>query len=137
MSDHFTLRLPSGTTARIRQRADRSGSAPRTLAQRYVEEGLRHDDHPLVHFLDGPSGRRAALIGTGLDVWEVIATVHDNDDDPGAAANYLGVSPGLVEAAVLYYGEYGEEIDREIAQNEKEWERGYAAWQAAQRALSP
>lgn len=137
MSDHFTLRLPSGTTARIRRRADRSGSAPRTLAQRYVEEGLRHDDHPLVHFLAGASGRRATLIGTGLEVWEVIATVRDNHDDPGAAADYLEISPGLVEAALLYYGEYGEEIDREIVQNEEEWERGYAAWQAAQRALRP
>jgi hypothetical protein len=32
---------------------------------------LRHDAHPLIQFLDGPSGRRASLIGRGLDVWEV------------------------------------------------------------------
>lgn len=136
MSDHFTLRLPSGTTDRIRRRADRSGSPPRRLAQRYIEEGLRHDDHPLVHFVGQPENRRAVVVGTGLEVWEVIATVRDNDDDPSAAADYLSLPQGLVDAAVVYYGEFRAEIDREIEANEAEWERGYAAWQASQQALS-
>lgn len=137
VSDHFTLRLPSGTTERIGRRAERAGTAPRTLAQRYIEEGLRHDDHPVVHFVDGPSGRRAALAGTRLDVWEVIATVRDNGGDQRAAAEYLERPVGLVEAAVSYYGEYRDEIDREIRANEEEWDRGYAAWQAGQQALAP
>lgn len=135
MSDHFTLRFPPGTTARLRRRANRRATAPRTLAQRYVEEGLRHDDHPLVHFIDGPSGRRAALLGTGLDVWELIATVRDNHNDLDEAASYLEVPLGLVQASVAYYGDYREEIDAEIALNEAEWERGYAAWEAGQQAL--
>jgi uncharacterized protein (DUF433 family) len=135
VSDHFTLRFPTGTTARLRHQAERSGLAARTLAQRYVEEGLRHDRHPLVHFLDGPSGRRAALAGSGLDVWEVIATVRDNENDLEEASSYLGVPLGLVQAAVAYYGEYPDEIDAEIELNEAEWESGYASWEAGQRAL--
>jgi uncharacterized protein (DUF433 family) len=135
MSDHFTLRFRAGTTARLRQRAKRAGTAPRTLAQRYVEEGLRHDDHPLVHFVEGPSGRRAALVGTGLDVWEVIATVRDNGGDLEEAASYLGVPLALVQAAVAYYGDYRDEIDAEIELNEAEWERGYNASEAGRRAL--
>jgi uncharacterized protein (DUF433 family) len=135
VSDHFTLRVPSGTTARLRERAKRAGTAPRTLAQRYVEEGLRHDDHPLVHFVEGPSGRRAALLGTGLDVWEVIATVRDNEGDLEEAASYLGLPLGLVQAAVAYYGDFRDEIDARMELNEAEWERGYAAWEAGRRAL--
>lgn len=135
MSDHFTLRLRTGTTTRLQQRAKRAGTAPRTLAQRYVEEGLRRDDHPLVHFVEGPSGRRAALLGTGLDVWEVIATVRDNDNDLEEAASYLGLPLGLVQATVAYYGDYRDEIDAEVALNEAEWERGYAGWEAGQQAL--
>jgi hypothetical protein len=61
----------------------------RTLAQRYVEEGLRHDAHPLIQFLDGPSGRRASLVGRGLDVWEVVVTVRDNEGSITEAAGYL------------------------------------------------
>jgi uncharacterized protein (DUF433 family) len=136
MSDHFSLRLRTGAAERLRQRAKRTGMPPRTLAQRYVEEGLRHDDHPLVHFVDGPSGRRAALVGTGLDVWEVIATVRDNANDPQEAASYLEIPLGVVQAAVAYYGDHRQEIDEQIVLNEAEWERGYAAWEAGQRAIS-
>ncbi len=105
------------------------------MAQRYVEEGLRHDLHPLVHFLDGPSGRRASMVGRGLDVWEVIATVRDNGGSIPSAAQYLGVPTGLVEAAVAYYGEYRDDIDAEIDANEVAYERGRAAAAAGAQAL--
>jgi uncharacterized protein (DUF433 family) len=90
---------------------------------------LRHDAHPLIQFLDGPSGRRASLIGRGLDVWEVIATVADNGGSTKEAAAYLEIQAGLVEAAVSYYG------DEEIALNEAEDERGRAAAASGARAL--
>lgn len=135
MSDHYTLRLAAGTRLRLAERARRAHVAERSLAQRYVEEGLRHDVHPLVHFLDGPSGRRASLVGRGLDVWEVIATVRDNQGSVPAAAEYLQVPAGLVEAAVAYYGEYRDEVDEEIALNEQEYERGRAAAAAGEQAL--
>jgi uncharacterized protein (DUF433 family) len=135
MADHYTLRLAAGTRSRLRERARRAHVAERTLAQRYVEEGLRHDVHPLVQFLDGPSGRRASLVGRGLDVWEVIATVRDNKGSVQAAAEYLQVPLGLLEAAVAYYGEYRDEIDSEIELNEQEYERGRAAAAAGEQAL--
>ncbi len=91
--------------------------------------------HPLIQFLDGPSGRRAGLVGRGLDVWEVIATVRDNERSLTLAAEYLQIPVGLVEAAVAYYGEFSEEIDLEITSNESEYDRGYAAAVAGLRAL--
>ena len=132
---HFTLRLPDGTAERLGRRARAVGAAPRSLAARYVEEGVRHDDHPLVHFVDGESGRRAALLGSQLDVWEVIATVRDNGNDVVAAAEYLGVPVALVEAAVTYYGEFRDEIDTEIALNHAESERARELHRRAQAAL--
>jgi uncharacterized protein (DUF433 family) len=136
MSDHFTLRFPAGVSERLAAQARRVGLAPRTLAQRLVDEGLRREDHPLIRFADGPSGRRAALGGSGLDVWEVIDTIRHNGNDPEKAAAYLEIAARLVQAAVAYYGEYREEIDAEIALNEAESERGYAAWLAGQQALA-
>ncbi len=88
-----------------------------------------------MRFADGPSGRRAALVVSGLDVWEVIATVRDNHNDLDEAAALLEIAPGLVQAAVSYYGEYRDEIDAEVALNRAEWERGYAAWEAGKKAL--
>jgi uncharacterized protein (DUF433 family) len=135
MADHYTLRLAPGMRQRLTERARRAQLPERTLAQRYLEEGLRRDAHPLIQFLDGPSGRRASLIGRGLDVWEVIATVRDNDGSPQRAADYLEVPAGLIQAAVAYYGDYRDEIDAEIEFNEAEYERGRAAAAAGERAL--
>ena len=81
------------------------------------------------------SGRRASLIGRGLDVWEIIATVRDNDESVEEAAQYLQIPAGLVEAAVVYYGEYREEIDEQIELNEAEYARGRAAAVAGEQAL--
>ena len=135
MADHFTLRLPPGSRQKLTETARRAHLPERTLAQRYVEEGLRRDAHPLIHFLNGPSGRRASLVGRGLDVWEVIATVLDNDGSVIEAAAYLQIPTGLVQAAITYYGEYRDEIDTEIADNEAEYELGRAAADAGEQAL--
>jgi len=37
-------------------------------------------------------------------VWEVIAAARDNDGDVAETAAYLELPPGLVHAAVTYYG---------------------------------
>jgi uncharacterized protein (DUF433 family) len=136
MSHPLSLRLGEATIERLGRRAKRAHLPPRTLAQRYVEEGLRMDEHPLVRFVDGPAGRRARLHGTGLDVWEVIATVRDGDNDLGEGAEYLRIPLGLVQAAVAYYGAYRDEIDVLIADNESQAAEAQAAWQAGQDALA-
>ncbi|MGD0245530.1 MAG: hypothetical protein ABSB59_35130 [Streptosporangiaceae bacterium] len=112
MSHPLSVRLNDATIARLGRHAQRAHLAPRTLAQRYVEEGLRMDEHPLIRFADGPAGRRARLVGTGKDVWEIIATVRDNDGDAAGTARYLEIPLGLVQAAIGYYGAYREEIVR-------------------------
>jgi hypothetical protein len=135
MSQPLSLRLGDVTIRRLGLRASRNHMPPRTLAQRYVEEGLRMDDHPLVRFADGPAGRRARLIGTGQDVWEVIATVRDNDGNLGETARYLQMPLGLVQAAVSYYGAYADEINEWIDGNERDAAEAYAAWTAGQAAI--
>ena len=135
MSDHYTLRLAPGTRERLTRRARGAGVPERALAQRYLEEGLRHAAHPLIQFLNGPSGRRASLVGSGVDVWEVVATVRDNEGSVEEAASYLRVPLGLVQAGVAYYGEYRDEIDTETELNEAEYQRGLDAALAGERAL--
>jgi uncharacterized protein (DUF433 family) len=102
MSHPLSVRLNDATIARLGRHAQRMHLAPRTLAQRYVEEGLRMDEHPLIRFADGPAGRRARLAGTGKDVWEIIAAVRDNDGDAAETARYLELALGLVQAAISY-----------------------------------
>jgi hypothetical protein len=135
MSQPLSVRLNDATISRLGARARRVHLPPRTLAQRYVEEGLRMDEHPLIRFADGPAGRRARLLGTGKDVWEVIAVVRDNGGDAAESARYLEVPLGLVQAAIAYYGAYTTEIDQELEANEQETAEAHAAYLAGQAAL--
>jgi uncharacterized protein (DUF433 family) len=135
MSQPLSVRLTEATIRRLGARARRVHLPPRTLAQRYVEEGLRMDEHPLIRFVDGPAGRRPRLVGTGKDVWEVIVAVRDNGGDAAEAARYLEIPLGLVQAAVAYYGAYRDEIDEWIELNEQEAAEAYAAWTAGQAAV--
>ena len=75
------------------------------------------------------------MVGSGLDVWEVIATVRDNDGSAEEAAAYLEIPIGLAQAAVAYYGEYQDEIDSEIELNDAAYRRGFEAAAAGERAL--
>jgi uncharacterized protein (DUF433 family) len=135
MTSPLSVRLNDATIARLGRHAQRVHLAPRTLAQRYVEEGLRMDEHPLIRFAEGPAGRRARLMGTGKDVWEVIATVRDNGGDIAEAARYLEIPLGLVQAAVTYYGAYTDEIDQWIEVNAQEAAEVHAAWAAGKNAV--
>lgn len=132
----FSLRLPEATVKRLTKRAARAGAAPRSLAQRYVEEGLRRDEHPLIHFVDGPAGRRASVLGSGLDVWEIVETLRDNDGDSEAAAEYLEIPREIGDAALTYYGAFRAEIDAWIEANAAEAAEAHEAWLAAQQALA-
>ena len=93
------------------------------------------DEHPLIRFADGPSGRRARLVGTGKDAWEVIAVARDNGGDAEEAARYLEIPLGLVQAAIAYYGAYTAEIDQQIEANEQEIAEAHAAYLAGQAAV--
>jgi uncharacterized protein (DUF433 family) len=86
---------------------------------------------------DGPSGRRARLVGTGKDVWEIIAAVRDNNGDAAETARYLEIPLGLVQAAISYYGAYRNEIDQWIEANEQQAAEAHAAWSAGQDAIRP
>lgn len=107
---HLTFRLPEPTLRRLEARAHQIRETRTGLAERYLEEGLRMDEHPGVGFVDGPAGRRAVLVGTGLDVWEAIAIVKENRGS-GAAARYLEVPESRIREAVRYYAAFPAEID--------------------------
>jgi uncharacterized protein (DUF433 family) len=108
---HRSFRFSGSTLERLDQRAHEIRESRTSLAERYVEEGLRMDEHPGVGFADGPAGRRAILLGTGLDVWEIVDTVKQNAGSVDAAAAYLELPVASVRAAIRYYATFRDEID--------------------------
>jgi hypothetical protein len=58
----------------------------------------------------GAAGPRAALDGTGLDVWEVVETVRLVGNHVGRAARYLEIDEALVRAALAHADAHPEEL---------------------------
>jgi uncharacterized protein (DUF433 family) len=132
----LSMRPSKRTLERLHERARLLGEKHTTLAERYLEEGVLMDEHPNVHFIDGAMGRRPAIVGTGLDVWEIVEVARDNGGSVAETAAYLEIDPRLVESALRYYGSNREEIDAWIARIHAFNEREEAKWHAAQEAIS-
>lgn len=116
MSQNVSVRLEEDLVERLRLRARAAGETLSDRLRRYAEEGVRHDEHPLITFRDGPTGRRAGLVG-GPDVWEVALWVDDlsAEPDPVAALKAESVlSTAHIEAALRYRAAYPDELDVRI-----------------------
>jgi len=133
--DHLSLRLPSETLARVRERSAEYGEPLTALVERYIEDGLRLDRHPGIVFVDGPSGRRARLAGTRLDVSFVIELLLANESSLEETADYLALPLRHVQAALSYYGEFQREIDDRIALVQRIADREEAAYRRATEIL--
>lgn len=88
------------------------------------------DDFPHIHFVDGALGRRPAMVGTGLDVWEVVKAIKDGGSIDEAVA-YLEIDPTLVVEAAAYYGENKSEVDAWLERIHVISHRERRKWQAA------
>jgi uncharacterized protein (DUF433 family) len=132
----LSMRPSKRTLERLRERARLLGEKHTRLAERYLEEGVVMDEHPGIHFVDGALGRRPAVLGTGLDVWEIVGVAKDNGGSVADTASYLEIDPRLVEAALRYYGTYREEINDWIERVHALNSREESTWRAAQEAIS-
>lgn len=102
------------------------------------------EEHPGVLFRDGPSGRRAVLIG-GPDVWEVVRVVQsaraaepdlDSEAVVRLAAETMGLPPSRVRIALGYWAAYPEEVEQEIRDAEEADRLAQEQWQRERRLLS-
>jgi hypothetical protein len=134
----FAARFSAPVVERLRERARRRGDSQKRLAERYIDEGLRMEDHPGIVFREGPMGRRAGL-ASGPDVWEIVGALKRHPRRGQTAIRELGdalaLSEGQIRAALDYYGDYPDEVEELIRSNEEEAERAEAAWRRQQSAL--
>lgn len=134
----FSARWDAGVIDRLDRRSEVVGTNRSRLAERYVDEGTRMDEHPGIVFRDGPTGRRAALAG-GPDVWEVMASLRQGEARGAEAivsvAELLSLTDLQVRTAVRYYSDYPGEIDERIRRNVDGADAAEAAWRREQAAL--
>lgn len=92
----------------------------------------------MVSFRDGPAGRRPVLAG-GPEVADVIGAIVGGDVTVGErrsrAADLLGVSEPLVDAALAYYADYTDEIDELLAERVRLADEAEASWNRQRELL--
>jgi hypothetical protein len=123
---------------RLKASARRHAVGVSTLAELLIDEGLRMEAHPMVVFRDGPSGRRPVLVG-GPEVADAIGTIVGGDvavaERRSRAADLLGISEVLIDAALAYYADYTDEVDGLIAQRTRLADEAEASWRRQRELL--
>jgi uncharacterized protein (DUF433 family) len=115
-----SIRLPKETVKEIEALASSTGKEFSGLARDLLIEAVKMRRCPGITFVDGPTGRRARVAGTGIDVWELIATfkgLEERYEELKRAYHWL--SEQQIRSALSYYGLYSEEIDERMGRNEQ------------------
>jgi len=114
-----SIRIQEKTLKEIEQISRDSGREFSAVANELLEEAVRMTRCPGITFTEGTTGRRARIAGTGIEVWEVIATYKGIAEDFARLRQaYHWLTEQQLRAAVGYYMVYKEEIARLIKQNE-------------------
>jgi hypothetical protein len=116
VSVNVSVRLDDRLAQKLKLSASAAGETVSDRLRRYAEEGARRDEHPMITFRDGPTGRRAGLIN-GPDVWEIAMWIDDLSSvkDPARSLAREGVvTRAQIDAALRYRAAYPEEIQARI-----------------------
>jgi uncharacterized protein (DUF433 family) len=131
-----TFRLPDELLASLEERARDRGESANALAERLLEEGLRRDVHPLIDFWDSVAGRRAMVLGSRIEVGQVVDTWLESNKSVEATAEYFNLPERFIAAALQYYAAFQEEVDEYRARKQEFADREYEAWQREQALLT-
>jgi hypothetical protein len=116
VSVNISVRLDDRLAQKLKLSATAAGETLSDRLRRYAEEGARRDEHPMITFRDGPTGRRAGLV-TGPDVWEIAMWIDDlaGVKDPVKTLAKDGVvTRAQIDAALRYRAAYPDEVQARI-----------------------
>ena len=114
-----SIRLPKEAVKEIEALASVAGKDFSGIARDLLIEAVKIRRCPGVTFADGPTGRRAKIAGTGIDIWEFIATFKGlGENYEKLKKTYHWLSDQQIRSALSYYALYPDEIDEKIIRNE-------------------
>ena len=112
----FSIRLSKALDAAVTEGARRTKRSKGAVLESLAEEAMRARRFPGIAFRGDDWNRRAWVIGTAFDVWELIQAIQDL----GGADQVVkegGLTPAQVAVAEAYYRVYGDEVDALIDDN--------------------
>jgi uncharacterized protein (DUF433 family) len=114
----FSMRLSKRMETLIDREAKRTGRSKGAIVEALADEALRMRLFPGIGFIGRDWDRRAWVMGTGLDVWQVV----DIYKDVGSVERIVeswSIDERQIQLALDYYKMFPEEIDAIIADNKR------------------
>lgn len=113
------VRLSETTKELIEAEAKRTNRSKSAVLAAVADEGIRQRAFPGIGFRSGPDGTRDAwVMGTGLDVWEMVMIYRDYGESIEDMVADYEFGEQHVRLALDYYRRFPEEIDDALAENE-------------------
>jgi hypothetical protein len=116
------MRISKRMEELVEREARRTGRSKGAVVEALADEALRMRLFPGIAFRGTDWERRAWMIGTAFDAWQVVEAYHDIGSvrrmvEHGAA------SERQIRLALAYYKQFPDEIDEAIAQNRRPLEQ--------------
>jgi uncharacterized protein (DUF433 family) len=123
------IEIPDELAAAVAEIAAKTGQDVQSLVAEMVTEAIKMRRVPGILFADGPTGRRARVGGTGIEVFEVIQVYELFDRDADKVQQDLPqLDRDQIAAAIAYYEAYPEDIRPYLHTEEEEIAAMEALW---------
>jgi uncharacterized protein (DUF433 family) len=114
----FSMRLSKRMQTLVDREARRTGRSRGAIVEALAEEAIRTRLFPGVSFRGVDWDRRAWVIGTALDVWQIVDAHRDIGSIESMAAGG-SANERQIQLALDYYERFPEEIEAAIAENRR------------------
>jgi hypothetical protein len=115
----FSLRLSKETDRLVTAEAKRTKRSKGSVVEMLAEEALKARLVPGIAFRGDDYNRRAWLIGTSLDVWQVVEAYQDFARDFERTIAETDLTERELRTALAYYERFPQEVDDFIALNRR------------------
>ena len=109
-AEPFSIRLRAEDDRFVKEEARRLQRSRGALVEAYASEAIRTRRYPGIAYRGDDYRRRAWVVGTGLDVWEIVALLRDFGSERELAQEY-DLTPGQIRIALAYATEFEDEIE--------------------------
>ena len=113
----FSIRLGAQANLLVTDEVRRSGHSRSAVVEELTEEAAKTRLHPGIAFRGGVP-RRAWVIGSGLDVWQIVELMRSyKDDEESLRENHPLVTDRHLRLAEAYTERFPEEVEAMIEAN--------------------
>ena len=135
-AEPFSVRFTLPTDRVVQEEARRTRRSKSAVVEALADEAVRTRRFAGIGFRGEDAARRPWVIGSGLDVWEIVQMLEDFGSHERLLEATQLTEPQL-HLAIAYRDSYPDEIAEAVAQNRRSAEQWRALYPFVQLAAAP